>query len=240
MVASLAENSVTSNGQPVPLDLDFFKVGEAGVPVAIAGVAYMVAMAPRWLPVRESVAARFQSTYQAGFVMPMVVVAGSALVGRTVKAAGVAQQAAGVELLRVARRQVGDTASDGSVGGSGGGGASGSVQWLTASAQRRKSRSPQGYGAAVGAGAGGTSADNVEAGFAAASHSSSGSDGDEGGAAAGTDEMQSVEELDAWVLAEGDVLEFVCRGATSAPSALFNTEGLAPLAVTQVSVCGAA
>ena len=113
------------------------------------------------------------------------------------------------------------------------------MQWLTASAQRRKPRSPQGYGAAVGAGAGGTSADNVEAGFAAAAPSSSGSDSDEGGAAAGTDEVQSVEELDAWVLAEGDVLEFVCRGATSAPSALFNTEGLAPLAVTQVSACAA-
>jgi di/tricarboxylate transporter len=65
--------------------LDLFEITPVGLPIAIAGVALLVLVAPRLVPSRqassEDVAAR-------AFTVEMVVAPGSALVGRTIAQAG--------------------------------------------------------------------------------------------------------------------------------------------------------
>ncbi len=73
---------LTDSGR-APLDL--FEITPVGLPIAIAGVALLVLVAPRLVPSRqassEDVAAR-------AFTVEMVVTPGSALVGRTIAQAG--------------------------------------------------------------------------------------------------------------------------------------------------------
>ena len=208
VVASLAQNSLAGPHAKGRVDFDFFSVGEAGIPTAICGVLYMVAMAPRWLPIKDSPANVFQSTYAANFVTAMVVADSSRLIGQAVGAAGIAKQfqGAGIRLIRIERR---------------------SGHSVRVVSIERGDAPPLVHVHNPSTGVNGT------AESPSSRHHGTAGDSDDSEHLYHTPSSPQHQELDAWVLEEGDVLHLVCQGAAAAPRA-FQSEGLRPVATTQV------
>ena len=94
VVSGLLEDS---GGRPLGL----FEIGKVGLPVALAGIAFLVLAAPRLLPARRAPSEHFGGDPRE-FTVEMVVAAGSPLAGRSVAEAGL-RSLEGVYLVEIER-----------------------------------------------------------------------------------------------------------------------------------------
>ncbi|WP_372720727.1 SLC13 family permease [Immundisolibacter sp.] len=93
----VANSLLMASGQP---GLGMFELTPVGLPVAIAGLAYLLLLGPRLLPERVSVAA--DSAAVREYLTDMLVEAGGPLVGKTIAQAGL-RSLGGLYLLEIDR-----------------------------------------------------------------------------------------------------------------------------------------
>lgn len=93
----------SSAGQRLGLaPIGMFELSSVGLPLAAAGLALMIIFAPRLLPRRETVTSLLDSASERHFLTEVFVPTGSALIGRTARAAlaGILRQGRALELIR--------------------------------------------------------------------------------------------------------------------------------------------
>lgn len=94
---------LVDQGQP---GMDMFELSWVGVPVALAGAAYLALVGPRLLPAREMLTSILSEDERREYLTEAFVPAGSRLIGKSLRAAGLVK-ARGFRVIEIVRDGIG-------------------------------------------------------------------------------------------------------------------------------------
>jgi di/tricarboxylate transporter len=84
--------------------MSMFELAPVGVPLAIAGIAYMVIFGPRLLPSRSSITGSLDIDYRVVPLHHLLIMDGSALIGKKLLDTPLGSREAGIHILEIRRR----------------------------------------------------------------------------------------------------------------------------------------